>query len=137
VSHNDADLLASSLRARRAPLVYLVYPDEGHGLARWQNRLSFYATAEQFLNQCLGGRAEPVGHAYDGASLQAFDGASRIPALTPFARRPAQPAPAPQTTGGETPLNIAPEIAPAPAPAPPPAAETSTSTTTSTATTTQ
>lgn len=32
--------------------------DEGHGLARPENRLHFYAVAEKFLAQHLGGRCE-------------------------------------------------------------------------------
>jgi dipeptidyl aminopeptidase/acylaminoacyl peptidase len=34
-------------------------PDEGHGFAKPENRLRFYAAAEAFLARHLGGRAEP------------------------------------------------------------------------------
>jgi dipeptidyl aminopeptidase/acylaminoacyl peptidase len=37
---------------------YLLFPDEGHGFAKPQNRLRFYAAAERFLARYLGGRAE-------------------------------------------------------------------------------
>jgi dipeptidyl aminopeptidase/acylaminoacyl peptidase len=90
----DAEQVAQNLRGRRASLVYLVYPDEGHELARPQNRLSFFAVMEHFLGQCLGGRIEPAGAAFEGASLQAFDGAASVPGLSAFARRPAAPPPA-------------------------------------------
>ena len=40
---------------------YVLYPDEGHGFARPENRLHFFAVTEQFLAKHLGGRAEPVG----------------------------------------------------------------------------
>jgi len=39
----------------------VLYTDEGHGFARPENRLHFYAVAEEFLAKYLGGRFEPVG----------------------------------------------------------------------------
>jgi acetyl esterase/lipase len=98
-SRVETDQIAASIRARRGDLTYLIYPDEGHGLARPQNRLSFYAVAEQFLGACLGGRIEPVGTAFEGAALQAIDGAAGVPGLSAFARRPA-PAAAPASSDG-------------------------------------
>jgi hypothetical protein len=41
--------------------MYALYPDEGHGFARPENRISHYAMTEQFLSRILGGRAEPIG----------------------------------------------------------------------------
>ena len=38
---------------------YLLFPDEGHGFAKPENRLRFYAAAEAFLARHLGGRAQP------------------------------------------------------------------------------
>ena len=46
-------------QARRCE--YVLFPDEGHGFARPENRLKFYAIAEEFLAKHLGGRAEPAG----------------------------------------------------------------------------
>ena len=37
---------------------YVEYPDEGHGFARPENRMDFYAKAEKFLADHLGGRYE-------------------------------------------------------------------------------
>ncbi len=37
---------------------YIEYPDEGHGFARPENRLAFFAAAEKFLAEHIGGRAE-------------------------------------------------------------------------------
>ncbi len=37
---------------------YVEYADEGHGFARPENRLDFYAKADKFLAKHLGGRAE-------------------------------------------------------------------------------
>ena len=38
---------------------YVEFPDEGHGFARPENRLKFFAMAEGFLAEHLGGRFEP------------------------------------------------------------------------------
>ena len=35
---------------------YLLFPDEGHGFAKPENRLRFYAVADRFLARYLGGR---------------------------------------------------------------------------------
>jgi len=39
---------------------YVLYPDEGHGFVRPENRIDFNARAEAFLAENLGGRCEPV-----------------------------------------------------------------------------
>jgi hypothetical protein len=62
-------------------VTYVLYPDEGHGFARPQNRLSFYAISEGFLAKCLGGRYEPIGNDFDGSSLQVREGAGVVPGL--------------------------------------------------------
>ena len=41
-------------------VTYVLYPDEGHGFARPENRIDFNARAEAFLAENLGGRCEPV-----------------------------------------------------------------------------
>jgi len=46
------------VRERGKPVEYLLFEDEGHGFARPENRLKFYAAAEQFLAKYLGGRTE-------------------------------------------------------------------------------
>jgi dipeptidyl aminopeptidase/acylaminoacyl peptidase len=37
---------------------YMLFPDEGHGFAKPENRIKFYAAAERFLARYLGGRFE-------------------------------------------------------------------------------
>jgi dipeptidyl aminopeptidase/acylaminoacyl peptidase len=103
VSRAALDQIAQSLRARQTPLIYLNYPNEGAQLVRVRNRLSFFAVAEHFLGECLGGRAEPVGAALEGANVQALEGAARAPGLSAFAPRPAavRAAPAETPASGE------------------------------------
>lgn len=107
-SRADTDALAQNLRGRARQLVYVVFPDEGRTLARAHERLSFYAVAEQFLAGCLGGRIEPVGAAFDGARVEAFDGAASVSGLSAFAARatplsaPAQAAPNAEESDGSS-----------------------------------
>lgn len=59
VKQAESDQIVDAMRKNAKPVEYYVYPDEGHGFARPENRMAFYAAAEQFLARCLGGRAEP------------------------------------------------------------------------------
>ncbi len=56
----DTDKVVSAIEKGSAPLTYVVYKDEGHGLARVANRLDFLARTEAFLAKYLGGRVEPL-----------------------------------------------------------------------------
>ncbi len=58
VKQAESDQIVSKMRSHNLPVMYLLYPDEGHGFVRPENRLKFYAAAEQFLAKHLGGRAE-------------------------------------------------------------------------------
>jgi hypothetical protein len=70
-----------SIAERLLPVTYVLYPDEGHGFARPENALSFYAIAEAFLATCLGGGYEPVGEDFSGSSLTVPVGAEHVPGL--------------------------------------------------------
>ncbi len=69
VTKAESDQIVAVLQENGVPVTYVVYPDEGHGFAQPENRLAFYAVAEQFLAEHLGGRAEPVGDAFAGSSI--------------------------------------------------------------------
>lgn len=58
VTQRESDQIVEAVRKRGGEVEYVVYPDEGHGFARAENRLDFYARAEAFLARHLGGRAE-------------------------------------------------------------------------------
>jgi len=81
VKQAEADQIVDAMKKRHLPVTYVLYPDEGHGFARPQNRISFYAVAEGFLAKCLGGRAEPVGDDFAGASLKVIEGAEHVDGL--------------------------------------------------------
>jgi dipeptidyl aminopeptidase/acylaminoacyl peptidase len=55
----ESDQIVAAMRANDLPVTYVVYPDEGHGFARPENRLDANARIEQFFAAHLGGRAEP------------------------------------------------------------------------------
>lgn len=59
VKQAESDQIVAAMRKNNKPVEYLVFPDEGHGFARPENRLAFFAAAEQFLVRQLGGKAEP------------------------------------------------------------------------------
>ena len=63
VKQAESDQIVEAMRKNKKPVEYIVFPDEGHGFARPENRLKFYAAAEPFLAKYLGGRAEPPSEA--------------------------------------------------------------------------
>lgn len=56
----ESDQIVKAMRERDIPVAYALFPDEGHGFARPGNRIAFYALAEEFLAEHLGGRAQPI-----------------------------------------------------------------------------
>ncbi len=54
----ESEQIVEALKAKGIEYEYLVFPDEGHGFAKPENRLKFYAAAEKFLSKYLGGRYE-------------------------------------------------------------------------------
>ncbi len=55
----ESDQIVEAMREKDLPVTYIVFPDEGHGFARPENRLDANARIERFLAEHLGGRAEP------------------------------------------------------------------------------
>ena len=60
VKQAEAEQIIAAMEKNGLPVTYVLYPDEGHGFARPENRIDFNARAEGFLAKCLGGRAEPL-----------------------------------------------------------------------------
>jgi dipeptidyl aminopeptidase/acylaminoacyl peptidase len=59
VKQAEAEQIVEALRSKGKEVDYLLFEDEGHGFSRPENRMAFYAEAEQFLQRHLGGLAEP------------------------------------------------------------------------------
>ncbi len=54
----ESEQMVAALKSHAIPVTYLFFPNEGHGFARPENRLTFYAQTEAFLAAHLGGRCE-------------------------------------------------------------------------------
>ncbi|WP_254173046.1 S9 family peptidase [Planktothrix pseudagardhii] len=61
VKQAESEQIFEAMKQAGKPVEYVLYTDEGHGFARPENRLHFYAIAEEFLAKYLGGRFEPIG----------------------------------------------------------------------------
>ena len=55
----EAEQIVAALTEKGIDHEYLLFEDEGHGLAKPENRERFYAAVERFLAQHLGGRQQP------------------------------------------------------------------------------
>lgn len=69
VKRAESDQIVASMRERGQDVTYLVFPDEGHGFARPENRKKFYAAAERFLADHLGGWSQPPSPAEEWRDL--------------------------------------------------------------------
>jgi len=58
VKQAESEQIVAALADAGIDYEYLLFPDEGHGFAKPENRLKFYAAAERFLARYLGGRFE-------------------------------------------------------------------------------
>jgi len=82
VKQAESDQIVRAMQEKGIPVTYVLYSDEGHGFARPESRLSFYAIAEAFLAEHLGGRYEPIGDDFKGASLAVPIGATQVRGLS-------------------------------------------------------
>jgi dipeptidyl aminopeptidase/acylaminoacyl peptidase len=58
VKQAESEQIVAALKEAGIDYEYMLFPDEGHGFAKPENRLKFYAAAERFLARYLGGRFE-------------------------------------------------------------------------------
>jgi dipeptidyl aminopeptidase/acylaminoacyl peptidase len=90
VKQAESDQIVGLMKQKQIPVTYVLYPDEGHGFARPENRLSFNAVAEAFLAEHLGGRYEPVGEDFAGSSITVPAGADGVPGLADAVKKKSQ-----------------------------------------------
>lgn len=81
VKQSEADQIVDAMQKHNIPVTYVLFPDEGHGFARPENNLSFFAVTEAFLAEHLGGRYEPIGDDFAGSSITVPTGAADVPGL--------------------------------------------------------
>jgi len=87
VKRTESDQIVKAMREKGIPVTYVVFPDEGHGFARPENRLSFNAVAEAFLARFLGGLSEPIGDDFKGSTITVETGVEEVPGLYEALRR--------------------------------------------------
>jgi dipeptidyl aminopeptidase/acylaminoacyl peptidase len=78
VKQAESDQIVNAMTAKNIPVTYALFPDEGHGFARPENRQAFYAVAEAFLAKHLGGQCEAIGTDFEGSSIQILQGLADI-----------------------------------------------------------
>ena len=81
VKQAESDQIVTAMQSKSIPVTYVLFPDEGHGFARPENSIAFYAAAENFLVGCLGGRAEQFGDAVRASSMTVPTGVAFAPGL--------------------------------------------------------
>jgi dipeptidyl aminopeptidase/acylaminoacyl peptidase len=80
VKQAESDQIVKAMQGLGIPVTYAVFPDEGHGFARPQNNLVFFAVAEAFLSAHLGGVYQPLSKEDVAASTIRLEaGAEGIP----------------------------------------------------------
>jgi dipeptidyl aminopeptidase/acylaminoacyl peptidase len=57
VKQAESEQIVAALEKAGIAYEYMLFPDEGHGFAKPENRLKFYAEADRFLARYLGGQA--------------------------------------------------------------------------------
>ncbi len=103
VTQLEADQIVQAMQAKQIPVTYVLYPDEGHGFAGEDNRMSFNAVTEAFLAEHLGGVYQPIGDDFAEASLYVPAGAADVPGLQEGLPEDRQQLPsAAEDTSGET-----------------------------------
>lgn len=70
VVESESQQIVDALKAKHIDVTYLLYPDEGHGFARPENSISFWAVTEGILHKTLHGKCEPLNDAMKKASAQ-------------------------------------------------------------------
>jgi dipeptidyl aminopeptidase/acylaminoacyl peptidase len=85
----ESEQIVKSMQDKKIPVTYCLYPDEGHGFARPENKLSFFAIVENFLARNLGGRAEPfTADDFKGSSIEVKAGKELFEGLEQLLPKP-------------------------------------------------
>lgn len=82
VKQAESDQIVSAMKEAGIPVTYVLYPDEGHGFAKPANSIAFFGIAENFLAECIGGRAEPLGDVLKPSTAQIVEGAEHVKGLS-------------------------------------------------------
>ncbi|MGE0870829.1 MAG: alpha/beta fold hydrolase [Kofleriaceae bacterium] len=82
VKQAESEQIVAAMKQHKLPVTYVLFPDEGHGFARPENNIAFFAVAEAFLSAHLGGFYLPITPEEIRAStMQIKEGRNGIPGL--------------------------------------------------------
>ncbi|MEM1204941.1 MAG: S9 family peptidase [Acidobacteriota bacterium] len=81
VKLEESEQIVAAMREKGIPVTFVLFPDEGHGFRRAANARAFRAITEAYFADCLGGRAEPFGDAFEGSSVTVPEGAEHVEGL--------------------------------------------------------
>jgi dipeptidyl aminopeptidase/acylaminoacyl peptidase len=82
VKQAESEQIVAAMQKHRLPVTYAIFPDEGHGFARPENNVAFFAISEAFLSAHLGGFYQPLTKDEVAASsMQIKNGKEGIPGL--------------------------------------------------------
>jgi len=82
VNQAESDQIVKAMQDKRIPVTYVLFSDEGHGFARPENNLAFFAVAEAFLSAHLGGLYQPAAaDDFKGSTMKVIAGKEGIPGL--------------------------------------------------------
>ncbi|MEM9056784.1 MAG: S9 family peptidase, partial [Pseudomonadota bacterium] len=81
VKQSESDQIVAAMKAANIPVTYVLYPDEGHGFAKPENSIAFFAITENFLAETLGGRAEALGNVMEPSTAEVIEGAQHVKGL--------------------------------------------------------
>ncbi|MCP5014425.1 MAG: S9 family peptidase [Ketobacter sp.] len=82
VKKSESDMVIEAARSKGLSVVYVLFPDEGHGFVQADNRMAFNAVTEAFLAKHLGGLLEPPGDELSQTSMQIPVGSEHLPSIT-------------------------------------------------------
>lgn len=61
VSEKASSQIVEAMKKHQKPIIYVLFPDEGHAFVKIKNDIAFYAIMEAFLAKELGGRFQKIG----------------------------------------------------------------------------
>ena len=74
----ESEQIVEAMKAKKIPVTYVLFPDEGHGCARPETSKAFNAVAEGFLGTCLDGRVQAIGDDFKGSSPTGAQGVAGL-----------------------------------------------------------
>jgi dipeptidyl aminopeptidase/acylaminoacyl peptidase len=82
VKQAESEQIVAAMQQHRLPVTYALFPDEGHGFARPENNIAFFAITEAFLSAHLGGVYQPITkNELEASSMRIPVGDTGVPGL--------------------------------------------------------